>query len=453
MIDTIFHFIIVLGVLIFFHELGHFVVARLFGVGVERFSLGFGPRIFGKTMGRTDYRLSLIPLGGYVKMMGEEPDAPIPPEDLPLSFTHKPVGQRALIVAAGPIFNILFAILIFTGGTYITGIANIKPYVRHVEKQSPAQETGMLEGDRIQAINGNPIASWRDINAVLDESQGGPLTIDITRNGSELTYTVRPKQEHAKDVYGDDITYYDIGIQGHRPISAMVAETLPDMPAQKAGIEKGDRIIAIDGSPIDYWEAMQDIVSQSQGKSMTFTIQRGEDVFEVEIKPVEKQEKNALGTQQSVYRIGILRPDFSIPEADKINVPVGLGQAIVLGLDQTWMVIYESGRFFVKLSERKVSTSAIGGPIRIAIMANQQARQGVMQLIYFIGFISVSLAVINLFPIPVLDGGHLLFFAIEAVQRKPVSIRVRETAQQIGMFLLLLLMIFVLYNDIIYTWF
>lgn len=450
--NIVLNFIIVLGVLIFFHEFGHFIVARLFGVGVERFSLGFGPRIFGKTVGRTDYRLSLIPLGGYVKMMGEEPDAELPPEDIPLSFTHKHVAKRSMIVAAGPLFNVLLAILIYVGGTYFAGIPTIRPVVRWVEADGPARSAGVETGDIIRSINGTPIHSWRQIDDAVEESDGTPLHLKLDRNGASLTTTITPEAIEAKNVYEEDITYYTIGARGYAELAAVVGETRPGMPAQEAGLRKGDRIVAIDGTPIDRWQAMSDLITSSQGKSLTFTIMRDGRTFDVDIKPQEVQERDLMGNKQSAYRIGISPIDPVRPE-DRITDHVGFLSSVKLGAGYCWFVVRETGRFFVKLVEGKVPSAAIGGPIRIAKMANQQAKEGFGQFLYFIAFVSVNLAVINLVPIPVLDGGHLLFFAIEAIQRRPVSIRVRELSQQIGMVLLLMLMIFVIYNDVIFTWF
>lgn len=450
--NIVLNFVIVLGVLIFFHEFGHFIVARLFGVGVERFSLGFGPRIFGKTIGRTDYRISLIPLGGYVKMMGEEPDAELPPEDLPLSFTHKHVAKRSLIVAAGPLFNVLLAILIYVGGIYFAGIPTIRSVVRWIDANGPAHGAGIQIGDIIKSINGTQVHSWRGIDAMVEESKGAPLNMQVERNGQPLSVTITPSAVAAKDVYEEDITYYTIGLRGYAELKAVVGDSRPDMPAQKAGLQKGDQIVSIDGKPIDRWQTMSDLITASQGKTLTFTISRGGQTLDVDIKPQEVQERDLMGNKQSAYRIGI-SPNDPIRAEDKISDRVGFFTSFKLGMGYCWFVVRETGRFFVKLVEGKVPSAAIGGPIRIAKMANQQAKEGFGQFLYFIAFVSVNLAVINLVPIPVLDGGHLLFFAIEAVQRRPVSIRVRELAQQVGMVLLLMLMVFVIYNDVIFTWF
>ncbi len=451
--SVILNFIVVLGILIFFHELGHFLVARLCGVGVEKFSLGFGPRIFGKTVGRTEYRVSIIPLGGYVKMVGEEPDTPLPPEELPLSFTHKHVAKRSLIVAAGPLFNILLAILIYVGVIYFSGIPTIKPVVRHITQNSPAMQAGLLEGDYVKTINGKPIVSWNDIDSAVSDSEGESLELGVERNGRIVPIRIKPQSVGAKNIYGEDITYFDLGIQGYPPVTATVGKVVPDMPAEEAGLQEGDQIIAINQEPITLWHEMYEKISTSNGEPMVFGIQRGNEKIDVQITPVEVKDETSVSVDNSKnYKIGIAPVDPVI-KSDRITLDVGLIDAMGKGLGQTWWVVKITGEFLVKLAQRKVSKDAIGGPIRIAFLADQQARAGLIQFLYFIAAISVNLAVINLIPIPVLDGGHLLFFAIEAIQRKPVSIRVREMAQQVGVFLLILLMIFVLYNDITFQFF
>jgi regulator of sigma E protease len=342
-------FIVVLGVLIFFHELGHFLVARLFGVGVERFSLGFGPRIFGKQVGITDYRVSAIPLGGYVKMVGEEPDAEIDPADIPISFTHKHVFKRILIVAAGPFFNLLLAAVIFYGVFQISGLMILKPVVGAVEADTPAALAGLAENDRIDAIDGTPIGSWEEMAAAISKSEGSPLVLTVARGESLLEVAITPTLRPAQNIFGEPVDRYVIGI-------------------------------------------------------------------------------SAAG-------------DF---ETQRLN-PF---QALYESIHRTYYFTKLTVVSVVKLIQGTVSAKTLGGPIMIAEMAGQQAKEGAWNLVTFIALLSINLAILNILPIPVLDGGHLLFFAIEAVTGRPVNTKVREVAQQAGIFLLLLLMILVFYNDI-----
>lgn len=346
---NIFAFIIVLGVLIFFHEFGHFLIARLFGVGVEKFSLGFGPRLIGKKIGITDYRLSAIPLGGYVKMVGEEPDAEIDPEDLPLSFTHKPVAKRMLIVAAGPVFNILLAVIIFFGIFLVSGTFIMKPSIGSVREGSPAAAAGLEKGDLITRINGSEISSWDEMAEIINSSEGSSLSIAIQRQESILNFSIAPEQVPTQNIFGEAIQRYVIGIT-----------------ASGESFSKS----------LNFFEALSESLIQS-------------------------------------YRVTEL------------------------------MVV-----IIAKLIKGDISTDTLGGPIMIAQMAGDSAKAGVGSLIFFIALISINLAIINLLPIPVLDGGHLLFFLIEAIKGSPVSIKVREVAQQVGLFILILLMILVFYNDI-----
>jgi regulator of sigma E protease len=346
---SIFAFIIVLGVLIFFHEFGHFLIARLFGVGVEKFSLGFGPRLFGKKVGITDYRLSAIPLGGYVKMVGEEPDAEIDPADLPLSFTHKHVAKRMLIVAAGPVFNILLAVLIFFGIFWASGTFIMKPSIGAVRAGSPAAAAGLMQGDLIAVIDGMAIDSWDEMAEIINGSEGKALSLSIRRQESTLDFSITPEKVPTQNIFGEEIQRYVIGIEASR---------------------------------------------ESYSKQMN---------------PVE---------------------------------------AFTESLRQSYRVIELMVVIIAKLIKGDISTDTLGGPIMIAQMAGDSAKAGAGSLIFFIALISINLAVINLLPIPVLDGGHLLFFLIEAIKGSPVSIKIREVSQQVGLFLLILLMILVFYNDI-----
>lgn len=346
---SIFALIVVLGVLIFFHELGHFLVARLFGVGVERFSLGFGPKLVGRTIGITDYRISAIPLGGYVKMVGEEPDAEVDPADIPISFTHKHVFKRILIVAAGPMFNLLLAVIIFFVIFQISGLLILKPVIGEVKE---------------------------------------------------------------------------------------------DTPAQRSGLEKNDQVLAIDGLAVESWEDMARIITSSQGKTLAISLRRGESEIAVNITPERKAFKNIFNEDTERYVIGITA------SGEVFSKDLTVLQAFSEGVIQTYNIAALTIKSVVKLIQGTLSPKTLGGPIMIAQMAGQQAKAGMTNLAFFMALISINLAILNFLPIPVLDGGHLLFFFIEALTGHPVSIRVREIAQQAGIFVLILLMIYVFYNDI-----
>ncbi len=342
--------IIVLGVLISFHEFGHFLMARLFGVGVEKFSLGFGPRLFGKTIGGTDYRISALPLGGYVKMVGEEPGSEIDPADIPRSFTHQKIYKKMLIVAAGPLFNFVLAMIIF----FIL-----------------LMSTGIYEPD-------------------------------------------------TRAVFGD---------------------VMPGGVAETQGLRKGDQVLSIDGTPISSWDEMADVISGCKGKTLHFKIDRNGAKLDIDVTPALTRTQNTFGEDVDRYMIGV--------ELGGEMRSLGIGEAAVESIRQTYYYTELTVVGLGKLITGAVSTKKnLGGPIRIAQMAGQQFEEGVSSFIFFIAILSVNLAIINFFPVPVLDGGHLLFFAIEAVIRRPLNTRMREVAQQIGVFILVLLMIFVFYNDI-----
>lgn len=448
MTTNLFAFVVVLGILIFFHELGHFLVARLFGVGVEKFSLGFGPRLFGRTVGMTDYRVSAIPLGGYVKMVGDEPDAELDAEMIPYSFTHKHVFKKILIVAAGPFFNLLLAVIIYTGFFTFIGTEDIRPVVNHVNAGSPAASAGLQAGDLVAAVNAEAVVAWSDINRLIAEGNGGQVRITIKRDGSIFDVAVTPQTKVAKDILGDDAPYYDVGFSGLAPLKAVVGDVADGYPAKKAGLQKGDLIVAINNRAVDSWDTMKTIIAQCKGEPLTIRVVRKAESLTVEIVPVLFSEENVLGEKVDSYRIGISSPGINIPDADRITIKRSPLKALVEGVDQTYQISRLTLLSIGKLIKGTVSTKTLGGPIMIAEMAGQQAKAGMTNLIFFIAVLSINLAVLNFLPIPVLDGGHLMFFFIEAAIRRPINIRMREIAQQAGIFILILLMIFVFYNDI-----
>ena len=371
---TVVYAIIVLGILIFVHELGHFLLAKLLGVSVEKFSLGFGPKLIGKQIGETEYLISAFPLGGYVKMFGEGgfiegdkshhppegEDAETPhtaepvlreltEEEKARSFAHKPPLARIAIVMAGPVFNLLFAWLIFIV-ICMLGVPTVTTKIGEALKDKPAARAGVQKGDVITAINARPVKRWDEIAEGVVASKGQPLAVSIRRGDRDITYTITPEPRVSKNLFGEKINGYAIGV-------ASAGEVVTE-----------------------YFDPLQ---------------------------------------------------------------------AVIKGTEQTWKVIDLTVLSLIKMAQRVVPMDSVGGPIMIAKMAGEQATAGIAPFLAFMGLLSVNLGVLNLLPVPVLDGGHLLFFFIEWIFRRPVPQKVREYAQQIGMVLLLGLMVLAFYNDII----
>lgn len=352
--NTIFSFVLVLGLLIFVHEFGHFIFAKLFGVRVLKFSLGFGPRVAGKIIGETEYVISAFPLGGFVKMFGENPDEQqIADTEKQVSFAHKPVWQRFCIVLAGPVFNLLFAYLMFFLVFTFVGIPTPVDTTRigKVNDNSPAALAGLQKGDEILRINSRETLSWDDVLDIVKESEGAPLTIVVQRERESMTVEVVPAIDAVKNVFGEEV--------------------------------------------------------------------------------------------EQRYMIGIMKADEMTWE------PSSLSTSLENAGRQTWMYISLTVMGFVKIIQQVVPASEIGGPILIAQIAGEQMKAGWLNLIYFMSLLSVNLGILNLLPIPVLDGGHLVFLTIEGLRRKPLNERAQIIAQQVGIGLLGTLMIFVFYNDIV----
>ena len=352
--NTLFSFILVLGLLIFVHEFGHFIFAKLFGVRVLKFSLGFGPRVAGKTVGETEYVISAFPLGGFVKMYGENPDEQEEAiEDRNRSFAHKPVWNRFMIVLAGPLFNLLFAILLFFTIFLFVGLPTPVDTTRigQVNVESPAAVAGLQPGDIIRRIGEQNTNGWMDVLEAVKNSGGNPLSVIVERDGEELSFKVSPSRQPVKNVFGEEV--------------------------------------------------------------------------------------------EQRFMIGIVKADELQYES------VGVVEAMQRACQQTWMYISLTVMGFVKIVQQVVPASEIGGPILIAQIAGEQMRAGWLNLFYFMGLLSVNLGILNLLPIPILDGGHLVFLTIEGIRQKPMNERAQIIAQQIGIGLLGSLMIFVFYNDIV----
>ena len=350
-LTTIVSTIIVLGILIFVHELGHFTLAKKLGVAVLKFSLGFGPKLIGKKIGETEYQIAVFPLGGFVKTLGEDPKEEVKEEDRRRSFWAQPVWKRALIVSAGPFFNLFFAAVLFSSINLFVGIPSpLSSKIGEVSQGFPAESAGLKKGDVVLSIDGEEVSKWDELSQIIRKSNGKELLIKIKRDGETLEVKVIPKLSTQKNLFGEEIKTYVIGIQPHEEVS----------------VQKANPIVA-------------------------------------------------LGT----------------------------------GFFQTWEFTKLTVIGVVKLIQRVVPATEIGSPIMIAKLAGEQAKRGVSNLVIFMAIISINLGLLNLFPIPILDGGYLLFLGMEAVLRRPLSTKKMEIAQQVGLIFIILLMLFAIRNDLI----
>ena len=432
MFTTILATIFVLGVLIFVHELGHFVAAKRIGIRVERFSLGFPPKLIGKKIGETEYCVSWIPLGGYVKMAGEHPDE----SELtgaPWEFQSRKVWERMVVVFAGPLMNFVTAALIFWGMIGVSGLVTIKTTrIGEIEEHSLAATSGLQAGDRILSVAGFPVDEWSDIYAAVEQNEEPTLTVEVERESEVYTYTLS-----GEDI--EETSDYSLGLYPF--IGTEIGNVKKNMPASESGFKPGDTIIAVDGHPVERWDEMAELIHAKPGVPIMVKWVRGDQTFEAEITPEKQKRMNAEGQWEEIGLIGIER------KIDRNKV--GLLSSMVLGFKQTLFVAEQTLIFVKKLILRQVSAKLVGGPITIARMAGETARSGLLYLFGLMAFLSINLAILNILPIPVLDGGHILFLLFEGMTRKPLSLKQRGILQQIGLAFLILLMVYVTYNDII----
>ena len=449
-------FIFVLTLVVFFHELGHFMVARWCGVAVKTFSIGFGPELLGFTDRKgTRWRLSLIPLGGYVKFLGDDNEAGHPdreelkalsPEERAKTFAGKSVAKRAAIVAAGPVANFLLAIVIFTALALLYGRQIITPRIDAVTPGSPAAAAGLMAGDVVKSIDGRQIDSYQQIDLLVATSTGQSLEFVVDRGGESKAIAVRAERGSITDRFGQKQVLGTIGISGPK-IPARVAWIEPGSPAEAAGFQVGDRIETIDAAPVDRFEALQKIVRVAAGKPLSFGILRGDRHIVVEATPKGTPDQ-AGGT---VGKLGIGADN---DPADIHHVAYGVVGALQSGVEGTWLVVDRTAAYLAGVVSGRESADQLGGPIRVAQIAQQAASISIETLISLVATLSISIGLINLFPVPMLDGGHLLFFLAEAIRGKPLSDRIQDIGFRIGFAAVVALMIFAFSNDIIHlNWF
>ncbi len=435
MLTTVLSAIFVLGLLVFFHELGHFLAAKRMGIRVERFSLGFPPKMIGKTVGDTEYCISWIPLGGYVKMAGEQPDRQSEENGgEPWEFQSKSVGARAFVIAAGPGMNFVLAFIIFWLFYVTMGVMLVDTTtVGRVVSGSPYAAAGLQVGDEILEIDQAPVDTWEDVQQGLTSGTAASLTLKVRRDGRDRAVEVRYD--------GVDPAERLAGLGYFR--ASAVSTVIPDSPAEKAGLRSGDVITSVDGVPVTQWYEMVDLIRVRPGMETTVSWTRNGQLHEVGVIPNTAQDLDpATGDVIDIGQIGITQQDHLK------RSPIGFVSSVGLAGTQLAGVTYTILGFVKKLIMGQVSTDSVGGPIAIAQMAGDSARQGASSLFSFMAFLSINLAILNLLPIPALDGGQLVILGVEKLIRRPLSLRYRLIWQQTGMALLLLLMVFVVFNDV-----
>lgn len=443
---TVLSFVIVIGILILIHELGHFLVARAAGVGVERFSIGFGPVLLRWRGRETEYCLSVIPMGGYVKMVGEE--SPIeggggPTVDPAKSFALKPLWARFLIVFAGPGMNFVLAAVIFSAVLGTMGRPVWPAVVGRVTEGGPAAAAGLRSGDLVKAVNGTRVANWEDVERAVAGSGGQPLRLTVARGGGEDTAAVSPRRAVTRDpIFKEPREVWELGAGPQ--LTPHIGAVNRGSPAERADLRAGDAVVAVAGAPVYTPEDLMQAIQKRGGQSFDLTVERGGRRETLAVTAEQKTEKGPTGEEVQVGRIGV-----SIVTRSVTYEAYGPLAAVWHGVARTWDMTVVTVKGLWKIVAREIDSSNIGGPIQIASEAGRQAREGLGSLALFTAIISVNLAVLNLLPVPMLDGGHLLFFLIEAVLGRPLSLRKREAATQLGFVLLMLLMVYALYNDLV----
>lgn len=444
---SFFGFIIAIGILVTFHEFGHFWVARRLGVKVVRFSIGFGKPLWKHTSkAGTEYVIAMIPLGGYVKMLDETTEENINPADLQFAFNQKSVWRRMLIVLAGPAFNFIFAIfaywLIFS-----IGMTVVAPILGEMQSQSIAAKSGLQNGDEILTVDGQSVNDWHDVNFAL-----------VSKIGETGTVLITYKSLKSNDIYSATLNLSDwkvdqkkpdlLGSLGFNPyypdIPAVLAKVIPDSAAAKAGLQPQDTILKIANQPIKNWEQMVPVLNHHVNKPTQIEVLRNGKLISLTLTP--EAVKNADGLISA--KIGVQSGFVKWPENLLRTVRYPFFKAGAEAVKSTWNITSLSFQMLYKMITGKISARSISGPIGIAEGAGYSAQLGFNVYLTFLALISISLGVINLLPVPMLDGGHFLYYVIELLRGKPLSLKTQMLGMRLGLLLLFSLMLLAVFNDV-----
>jgi regulator of sigma E protease len=434
--NTAIGIVLVLGVIILVHEWGHFIIARLFGVRVDVFSIGFGPRLFGFKRGDTDWRLSAVPLGGYVRMAGQDiadvDSTDQAPTGAPDELMSKKRWQRALISVAGPTVNLIFPILLLSAYYLIAGI----PYAAFLSKPivvaaSPTQqstENSLQSGDHVIAVNSLKNPTWEQVQSLLSRTAPGTsLNIQVENNGATRTVSLPLKSDLSSRPFG------------YLPIPARISEVASGTPASHAGLRAGDIVRGIDGQKIEYWDQFVDLVRGSGGKTLQLEVERGGQTVTLAVTP----KQGIADTTDTKYQIGVA------PEPALAYRRVGPVQALSEARSRTWEIVEETFGVFGKLFSGRVSVKQLQSVVGISRAAGEAVSQGPFTVISLMALISINLGILNLLPIPILDGGHILLLSLEGIRRRDFSLAFKERFIQVGLVFLFAILAYAMYNDVI----
>jgi regulator of sigma E protease len=442
--QTLVAFIVVLGVLITAHEFGHYWVARRCGVRVLRFSVGFGKPLLKRTAADgTEWVLAAFPLGGYVKMLDER-ESEVADHEKHLAFNRQSLLKRSLIVAAGPVANFVLAVILFWV-VFMTGTQELRALISTPKSDTPAAWAGFEHGERITSVNGLPIETWQDFRwqIVRLAAEDAELRIESINLRKEIAIRTIKVTRAAATAETDPAAA--LGFAFYRPkLPAVVAKVLAGSPAEVGGFKPGDRILALDGKPVGEWQELVDTVRASADKALEFSVDREGERITLRATPRAEEDRG----RRSV-RIGLqANYDLAPPIESVVDVRYGPFESLRRAIVETWEKSVFTLQAFGRMLTGELSWKNLSGPVTIADYAGQSAKAGFSYYLQFMALVSISLGVLNLLPVPLLDGGHLMYYAVEAISRRPLSERLQEIGQQIGLALLLGLMAFAFYNDI-----